>query len=341
MKIRVGILGATGYTGLELLRMLKNHPQVKITYLSSNNFSGQSMKDIYPFAEIDILLSKIDVKEIKANCDVVFTALPAGISYDIVKSLRDENLKIIDLGADLRFDDPSLYEKWYGRTLQDYGLIKRVYGLPELYRSEIKESRFIGNPGCYPTSILLATAPILKRKLLVNGEIIVDSKSGVSGAGKKEELAYSFCEIDGSLKPYSVINHKHVPEIQEQMKKIYHSEVTVIFAPHLVPMVRGILSTIYLKTRLSADELYELYSEFYRDEYFVHVLRPAIYPSTKWSYGSNHVFISMKKDERTDTAVLISVLDNLVKGASGQAIQNMNILFSLREDTGLTFTVYP
>lgn len=340
MKIRAGVIGATGYTGMELLRILKNHPYVEITYLGSKNFSGKLMKELYPFTLNEILLEDIDANKLRKKCDVIFTALPSGTSYELVKEL--DGLKAIDLGADLRFDDPSIYERWYSKKLADYDKNRRAYGLVELYRDEIRQVDFVGNPGCYPTCVLLSVAPILKEGVLCEREIFVDAKSGVSGAGRKEEVEYSFCEIDENLKAYNPINHRHVPEMEEQMKKISNKDITVTFVPHLIPMIRGILSTVYVKTDLNIEQVYKLYCEFYAEEKFIHVLKPGVYPSTKWSYGSNHFFVSFTKNERTNTLVLIGVLDNLVKGASGQAVQNMNLLFSLPEDCGLYYNpIYP
>lgn len=339
-KVRVGIVGATGYTGLELLRILKNHPYVEIVYLASRSSAGKPINQVYPFTMQEFLLEEIDIGKIKKDCDILFTALPSGASYELVRELED--IKIIDLGADLRFDDPSIYEKWYSKRLTDYDKKKRTYGLVELYRDEIKKVNLVGNPGCYPTCVLLSLAPILKQNLLREKEIFVDAKSGVSGAGRKEEVEYSFCEIDESLKAYNPVTHRHVPEVEEQVRKLSGEEVKIIFVPHLVPMIRGILATIYLKTDLTVQDAYKLYSEFYKKERFIHILKPGVYPSTKWSYGTNHVFISFAKDDRTNTLILIGVLDNLVKGASGQAVQNMNLLFSLPEDSALEHNpIYP
>jgi len=338
--IRVGIIGATGYTGLELVRILSNHPNVKMTFLSSKSFAGKRMSDVYPFSFRDKILEELNFEEISKNCDVVFTALPAGVSYEIAKELKD--VRIIDLGADFRFDDPTIYEEWYSKKLSGYDPTERVYGLPELYREKIKDAKIIGNPGCYPTSVLLATIPLLKNGLLNEETIIVDSKSGVSGAGRKESIDYSFSELSGNLKAYNVAKHRHVPELEQEMFKLHGKKLRVVFVPHLVPMVRGIFSTVYVKTDSSLDEIYKLYREFYRKEKFIHVLQPGVYPSTKWTYGSNHAFISMAKDDRTNTLILMSVIDNLIKGASGQAVQNMNIMFSIAEDIGLSFNpIYP
>ena len=339
--IRGGIIGVTGYTGLELLRLLKNHPRVKLTTFVSRKSSGKNLNEILPFSFEDSKLNELDFQKIAENCDVIFTALPAGVSYEVAKELKNTT-RIIDLSADFRFDDPEVYRKWYSKRLIGYEKFERVYGLSEIYREEIVNAKIVANPGCYPTSVLLALAPLLKNNLLLDEIIYVDSKSGVSGAGKKESIEYSFSEISGGLKPYSVIKHRHVPEMEQEISNLSKKKFRVIFTPHLVPMIRGILSTIYVKTSLTMKEVNELYNDFYHKEKFVHILKPGIYPSTKWVYGSNHVFISIVKDEETGILILISVIDNLTKGAAGQAVQNMNIMFSIPEETGLYFNpIYP
>jgi N-acetyl-gamma-glutamyl-phosphate reductase len=338
--IRAGIIGATGYTGLELVRLLKNHPEAKITYLSSRTYAGKKLEEVFPSTLENSILSEFDPEKVSKNCDVLFTALPAGASYDLVKEI--EGVRVIDLGADFRFDNPKVYREWYGKELSGYENIKRVYGLPELHREEIKNAQVVGNPGCYPTSVILALAPALKHNLVDPETILVDAKSGVSGAGRKEKVDYLFSEVNESLRPYNVAKHRHVPEMEQELGKISGKKVNVVFTPHLVPMTRGILSTIYVKTDKSLEEIHEAYLEFYRNEPFVHVLPMGIYPSTKWCYGSNHVFIGMQMEERTNTLILMSAIDNLVKGASGQAVQNMNIMFGLDETKGLEFTpIYP
>lgn len=340
MKIKVGIVGVTGYTGLELLRILNNHPQVELVHLSSKSFAGKKLNEVYPFELQETVLEDLHLESLDNTCDVLFTALPAGVSYELVKSLK--KTKVIDLGADFRFEDPSLYEKHYGKKLFDYDLHERTYGLTELNREKIRNAKFVGNPGCYPTAVLLAMAPLAKNDLLQNDVIFVDAKSGVSGAGRRQEEQYSFCELNENLKPYNLVDHRHVPEIEEKFETFFGKKIKVVFAPHLVPMNRGILCTIYVKTSMKIEEIRKLYCEFYEDEFFVHVLPIGVYPATKWCLGTNHVFISLAKDERTDTLIVISALDNLVKGASGQAVQNMNLMFSIPEHTALDLkAVYP
>ncbi|AEH51594.1 N-acetyl-gamma-glutamyl-phosphate reductase [Pseudothermotoga thermarum] len=332
--IKVSIVGVTGYTGLELLRILKRHPYVNLEVISSKSHAGKSLSYHFPFSFEEKMIEDLERSiELAQESDVVFLAVPTGVSYEIANKLSKP--KIIDLGADFRFNDPKVYEQWYGKKLENYEKFDRVYGLTEIYREQIRNARIVANPGCYPTSVILALAPLLKEKLLLDQTITVDSKSGVSGAGRKDSAEYSFCELNEGMKPYSVVNHRHVPEMEQELSKLFGEKVQLVFTPQLAPMTRGILSTIYVKTKASLLDVYHLYKKFYEKEKFVHVLEPNVFPSTKWTVGSNHVFISMTKDERTDTLVLISVLDNLVKGASGQAVQNMNVMFSLEEDLGL------
>ncbi len=332
--IRASIVGVTGYTGLELVRILKRHPLVQLDSVSSKNHAGRKLDSDFPFTfEGKVVDDPDKFVESVQQSDVVFLAVHAGLSYEIAKSLSKP--KIIDLGADFRFDDPAVYEKWYGKKLESYENFNRVYGLTELYRAQIKHAKIVGNPGCYPTSVILAMAPILKEKAILDTWVIVDSKSGVSGAGRKESAEYLFSEVNEGMKPYNVVKHRHVPEIEQELSKLLGESLQVIFTPQLTPMTRGILSTVYVKSKLSLADTYELYKKFYQAEKFVHVLEPNVFPSTKWTYGSNHVFISISKHEKTDTLILISVLDNLVKGAAGQAVQNMNVMFSIDESTAL------
>ncbi len=332
--IKVSIIGVTGYTGLELLRILRKHPYVVLDHLSSKSHTGKNLSLYFPFSFEEKVVEDLETSiELAQNSDVVFLAVPAGSSYEIAKRLSKP--RIIDLGADFRFDDPTVYEKWYEKKLESYEKFERVYGLTEIYRSKIKTSKVVANPGCYPTSVILTLAPILKEKLVDEPIVIVDSKSGVSGAGRKESAEYSFCEINDGMKPYSVAKHRHVPEMEQELAKLFGASLQIVFTAQLAPITRGILSTVYVRTKASLSDVYELYRKFYDKERFIHVLEPNIFPSTKWTYGSNHSFISMSKDERTNTLVLINVLDNLVKGASGQAVQNMNVMFSLEEQAGL------
>jgi len=340
---RVGVLGATGYTGIELVRLLRKHPRVKITYLSSQSFAGKDLREVYPHTRHEDKLQPVDLDKVAEACDLVFTALPAGVSYEIGTVLAQKGLKVIDLGADFRLDNPSVYAKWYNKEIRYSDNLRRIYGLTELYREEIRNAKVVGNPGCYPTSVLLGLAPLLKSDYWNGTVVIVDAKSGVSGAGRTSKTEYAFSEINEAVKPYKVVSHRHRPEMEQELSKLANRPVRVVFTPQLVPMTRGILSSIYLsEVNASLKELLNLYKDFYRDEYFVHVLPEGAYPSTKWVQGSNHVFISLVLDERTGTLVILSAIDNLVKGASGQAVQNMNVLFGFDEREGLDVEpIYP
>jgi len=273
--------------------------------------------------------------------DVVFLALPHGISMPIAERLLVAGVKVIDLGADFRLRDPRAYQSWYGLEHSCPRLLaEAVYGLPELKREQVAAARLVANPGCYPTSILLALAPALKQRLLALDSIIADSKSGVSGAGRGVSIGVHFSEVNDNFKAYNVGQHRHTAEIEQELAELAGAELTVTFTPHLVPMTRGILSTIYgcLTVDLSEEEIRDLYRQFYAGEPFIQVLEAGQYPQTKWCAGTNRVFIGLKQDKRTGRLIMVATLDNLVKGASGQAVQNMNILFGLPETMGLEAT---
>ncbi|MDE4543228.1 N-acetyl-gamma-glutamyl-phosphate reductase [Thermoanaerobacterium sp. R66] len=343
--VRVGILGATGYTGVELIRILSNHEDVQIKYLSSQNFNGKKIEDVYPSLKgyCDVELHELNIDDIVESCDVVFAALPSGYAMNIAEKLCSSGVRLIDLGADFRFDDFKIYKEWYGASSDDYGSVSRVYGLPEIHRQEIKNAMVVGNPGCYPTSAILGLAPALKSGIIEN-HIIIDSKSGVSGAGHSPKQGNMYAECNESIKPYNVAKHRHMPEIEQELSKLNHEDTKVIFTPHLTPMTRGILSTMYcrLKKDISIESIHEIYREFYKDEYFVKVLDIGEYPSTKSVYGSNFCHIGLEIDRHSNTLIVMSVIDNLVKGASGQAVQNMNIMFGIDEAKGLKMVpVFP
>lgn len=343
--VRVGILGATGYTGVELIRILSNHEDVQIKYLSSQNFNGKKFEDVYHSLKgfCDVELHELNIDDIVENCDVVFTALPSGYAMKIAEKLYSCGVKLIDLGADFRFDDFNMYKEWYETDKDDYGSLKRVYGLPEIHRQEIKNAMVVGNPGCYPTSVILGLAPALKCGI-IEDHIIIDSKSGVSGAGHSPKQGNMYAECNESIKPYNVAKHRHIPEIEQELSKLNHEDTKVVFTPHLTPMTRGILSTMYckLKKDISIENLHEIYSQFYKDEYFVKVLNIGEYPSTKSVYSSNFCHIGLEIDKRSNTLIVMSSIDNLVKGASGQAVQNMNIMFGIDENKGLKMVpVFP
>lgn len=340
--IKVSIIGATGYTGVELLRFLSRHPEAEIVGLTSQSYAGQAFTDIFPSARrfTELLCEEQDPARLADKSDVVFTALPHGVSMEVAAAVVEHGKKVIDLGADYRFDDVKVYEEWYKVEHKTPDLaVEAVYGLPEIRRAEIRKARIVGNPGCYPTSITLGLAPLLKNKLVDTKTVIIDSKSGVSGGGRGLNLAFHYAECNENFKAYNIGVHRHTPEIEQELSKLAGEKLIVSFTPHLVPMTRGILSTIYasLHNTTSPDELLALYREFYKDEYFVRIMDQGQYPQTKWVAGANFCDIGLTVDPRTNRVVVVSAIDNLVKGASGQAIQNMNILFGLPEKTGLEY----
>lgn len=340
--VKVSIIGATGYTGVELLRFLARHPEAEIVGLTSQSYAGQAFTDIFPNARrfTELLCEEQDPARLAEKSDVVFTALPHGVSMEVAAVVTERGKKVIDLGADYRFDDVQVYEEWYKVDHKTPALAgKAVYGLPEIHREEIKKARIVGNPGCYPTSVILGLAPLLKNELVDTGSVIIDSKSGVSGGGRGLNLAFHYAECNENFKAYNIGVHRHTPEIEQELSKLAGKKLIVSFTPHLIPMTRGILSTMYasLHKTISADDLLALYRDFYKDEYFVRIMDKGQYPQTKWVAGANFCDIGLTVDPRTNRVVVVSAIDNLVKGASGQAIQNMNILFGLPEKTGLEY----
>ena len=342
--IKVAVLGATGYAGIELVRLLSSHPEVSLEILGSHSFSGQNINDVYKSFKhiLDIECTEIDIEKI-AKCDVVFTALPHGASKTVIPAIAQKGVKIIDLSGDFRYDDIKVYEKWYGGEHSSPELLeKAVYGLCELHREKIKSADLIGNPGCYTTCSILGAAPLMKSGIGSTKNVIIDAKSGVTGAGRGLGLPLHFCECTESTKAYKVATHRHTSEIEQELSKLAGEEVLVSFTPHLVPLKRGILSTIYINLNkpCTTEELVSLYKEFYKDEFFVRVHNAGELPETKFVAGSNFVDIGVVVDERLQRAVVVSALDNIVKGAAGQAIQNMNLMFGLPEGEGLTFPGY-
>lgn len=337
--IRTAVLGATGYAGIELVRILSGHPEASIEILGSQSFAGKPISEVYEnFAHVlENECEKLDLDR-AAECDVAFTALPHGASKDVIPLLIERGLKVIDLSGDFRYDDVKVYEKWYKQEHSSPELLaESVYGLPELYRDKIKTARLIGNPGCYTTCSILGAYPILKSGLGSSENIIVDAKSGVTGAGRGIALPYHFCECTENTKAYKVATHRHTSEIEQELSKAAGREVMISFTPHLIPQKRGILSTIYvnLNKKCTTEELVEVYKEFYRGEYFVRVKEAGSLPETKHVAGSNFVDIGMVVDERLNRAVIVSAIDNIYKGAAGQAVQNMNLMFGLDEKTGI------
>lgn len=338
--IKVGIVGITGYTGEELLKILSKHPEAAITGLYGRSASEtRELKEVYPhFSDLNLKVEALDINKIKANCDVVFLALPHAVAFEVVPQLLDAGVKVIDLSADFRIKDAGVYEKWYSvnHTAKDY-IEKAVYGLCELNEPLIKQAKLVANPGCYPTTVLLGCAPAIKNGLVNMKGIVVDAKSGISGAGRKSTLEY-FEKEHPNFRAYKIAGgHRHIPEIEQELGKLSGESVTLTFTPHIIPVERGMLSTIYIKLNknIMTSEIVPLYKEFYKDKPFVKILDEDVMPGIKDVSNTNFCEISLKVDERTDTLIIVSVIDNLVKGASGQAVQNMNIMFSLPQTTGL------
>lgn len=337
--IKVAVLGATGYAGIELVRLLTGHPEVSIELLGSKSYAGQNISEVYQ--NFGHILEK-ECEEVEldkaAKCDIAFTALPHGASKSVIPSLLERGLKVIDLSGDYRYDDAAVYEQWYGEKHSSPELLaESVYGLCELYRDKIKEARLIGNPGCYTTCSILGAVPLLAKGIGSTKNIIVDAKSGVTGAGRGLGLAYHFCECTENTKAYKVATHRHTSEIEQELSNAAGEPVMISFTPHLIPQKRGILSTIYINLNkpCTTEELVDLYKEFYKDEFFVRVKDAGALPETKHVAGSNFVDIGVCVDTRLQRAVVVSALDNIVKGAAGQAVQNMNLLFGFDETTGL------
>ena len=340
--ISVAIVGGTGYTGVELLRILLQHPRAQVRVLTSRTEAGKPVAQMFPSlrGQTDLKFSDLNIDELK-QCDVVFFATPHGVAMKYASELTQAGTKVIDLAADFRLQNLQQFEKWYGmaHTCPDI-LKKAIYGLSELNREQIKNAQVVGNPGCYPTTVQLGLAPLLKNKLIVPQSIIVDAKSGVSGAGKKASMGLLFSENSDNFKAYGVNGHRHQPEIVEALEHISGQKEVfdhLVFVPHLVPMIRGMLSTIYVDLNAAGDEvdLQTLYEQFYENEYFVDVMPENSLPETRSVRGANHLRIALYKPQ-PKKLVIVVVQDNLVKGAAGQAVQNMNIMFGCEEHAGLT-----
>ncbi|NDI86131.1 N-acetyl-gamma-glutamyl-phosphate reductase [Undibacterium crateris] len=337
--IKVGIVGGTGYTGVELLRILSTHPEVELTAITSRKEDGLPVADMYPSlrGKVGIAFSSPDKARL-TDCDVVFFATPHGVAMAQAPELLAAGVKVIDLAADFRLQDVAQFEKWYGipHTCQEV-LKEAVYGLPELNRDAIKTARVIGNPGCYPTTMQLGFAPLLKAGVIDAGSLIADCKSGVSGAGRKAEIGILFSESSDTFKAYGVSGHRHTPETTEQLQRLTAEPVELLFTPHLVPMIRGMHSTLYakLKTDISNEALQALFEDAYKDEEFVDVMPFGSHPETRSTRASNMLRLALHRPGNGKTLVILVVQDNLVKGASGQAVQCMNLMFGLAENTGL------
>lgn len=340
-KIRIGVLGASGYTGADLVRLAVRHPAIQITALTANSHAGKPIGDVFPHLRgLDLPdLTTIDQAD-WASVDAVFCGLPHGTTQDITAGVLDRHphIKFIDMSADFRLRDGATYEAWYGRAHSALTLqTEAVYGLTEHYRDEIAEARLVACPGCYPTAVLTAMVPLVSKGMVNHRDIIIDAKSGVSGAGRGLKQNTLFCEAGEGLSPYAVGQHRHAPEIEQEISKASGADVRVNFTPHLVPMSRGELCThhIRLSDGVTADDLRHELNRFYTDSAFVSVLPSGVMPSTQQVRGSNNVVIAVFEDRIPGRAIVVSALDNLVKGSAGQAVQNFNVMFGLPETTGL------
>ena len=338
--IKAGIIGATGYAGNELARLLLGHKEVEVAWYGSRSYIDQKYADVYQnfFKLIDAKCMDDNMAALADEVDVIFTATPQGLCASLVNEEILSKAKVIDLSADFRIKDVKTYEKWYGIEHKSPEYIKEaVYGLCEINREDIKKARLVANPGCYTTCSILSLYPLVKEGLIDPATIIIDAKSGTSGAGRGAKLDNLFCEVNENMKAYGVATHRHTPEIEEQLGYATGEEIVLNFTPHLVPMNRGILVTAYasLKEKVSYETVKAVYDKYYEKEKFVRVLDKDVCPQTKWVEGSNYVDVNFKIDERTGRVIVMGALDNLVKGAAGQAVQNMNLVFGLEESTGL------
>lgn len=339
--IKVAIVGASGYTGVELARILCNHPEVELTVATSRQYAGKPLAEVFPNLrnKVSLTCENLHADEIRDRADLIFAAVPHKTAMDLVPTLLDGGKKVVDLSADFRLRDVKTYEEWYQPHSSPQFLTEAVYGLPELYREQIKAARLIANPGCYPTSVLLATAPLVKAGLIDAGQIIADSKSGTSGAGRAASVGTLFCEVADGFRPYKVAGtHRHTPEIEQELSSVAGKDITVSFTPHLLPISRGILSTIYAplsSADISGEQIQEIYTRTYTDEPFVRFLGENCTPATQYVRGSNFCDIGFAIDRRTNRIIMMSAIDNIVRGAAGQAVHNMNLLLGLPETTGL------
>jgi len=339
LKTRVGIVGATGYTGVELLRLLLRHPQVEVTALTSQKYAGIPIDQVFPSLtkSFQLLCEELQADQISKKTDLIFTAVPHKTAMEVVPLFYRQGKRVVDLSADFRLKDAATYEKWYQRHTSADLLSESVYGLPELHREKIRSAKIVGNPGCYPTGALIGLIPLAKKQMISVDNIVIDSKSGVSGAGRDVVLDSLFCEVNEGVKAYKIFEHRHLPEIDQELSAIAGKKVSVIFVPHLIPMDRGILTTIYvhLTKRSKPEEVLNAFQEHYQRDSFIRVYPQGKLPNTKNVRGSNYCDIGVKVHESEDRAVIVTAIDNLVKGASGEAVQNMNIMLGFPETLGL------
>lgn len=346
MKTRVAIIGVSGYTGVELLRLLIDHPHAEVTCVTSRQYVGQPVSSVFPSlaGRCDLVCQAMEVEAVAAAADVALTALPHQTAMEVIPDLLAAGLKVIDLSADYRLREVAVYEQWYQKHSSPELLKEAVYGLPELFREQIGAARLVANPGCYPTSVALALRPLLEAGLIDPRSLIIDSKSGTSGAGRGEKLGSLFCEVNEGFKAYGVGSHRHTPEIEQTLSILAGEKITVNFTPHLLPVNRGILSTCYASLVRPAEtgELLERFTNSYRDEFFVRVHPAGSLPNVAFVRGTNFCDLGVVSDPRTGRVIVVSAIDNLVKGASGQAVQNLNLLAGCDENAGLkTLAAFP
>ena len=339
MKTKIGIIGATGYTGVELLRLLLHHPEVEVTALTSQKYAGVQIGQVFPSLtkHLQVKCEELSVEEISKKTDFVFTALPHKTAMETVPLFYRMGKRVVDLSADFRLKDPEVYERWYQKHTAPDLLSESVYGLPELHRDKIRSAKIVGNPGCYPTGALIGLIPLIKKGFVTSEGIVVDSKSGVSGAGRDVVLESLFCEVNEGVKAYKIFAHRHTPEIEQELSLLSQKKIAVAFVPHLIPMDRGILTTLYvqLTKKMKTEELLNAFQECYEGEPFVRIYPKGKLPNTKDVRGSNFCDIGAVVSEADGRAVVVTAIDNLVKGASGEAIQNMNIMLGYPETMGL------
>lgn len=352
-RVSVGIVGASGYGGVQLVRLLLDHPKLELVYLGGDRSAGKSLADLYPHMgdamiddRIPQTIEAIDVDEIGDRCEAVFLSLPNGLAYTLAPRLLEKGCKVVDLSADYRFANLETYEIWYGGDRQDRSVAQTaVYGLPELYRDRIAETQLVGCPGSYPTASLLGISPLLKQGLIIPETAIIDAKSGLSGSGRQAHTNLLLSEADQTIGAYGVTRHRHTPEIEQICSDLAGHEVLIQFTPHLVPMVRGILATSYATLRdpgLVREDLLTIFQAFYRSSPWVRILPNGVYPQTKWAQGTNLCYIGIEVDPRTDRVIVMSAIDNLIKGQAGQAIQCLNIMMGWNEMMGLpNLSFYP
>ncbi|MBW4510492.1 MAG: N-acetyl-gamma-glutamyl-phosphate reductase [Scytonematopsis contorta HA4267-MV1] len=342
-RVPAGIIGASGYGGVQLVRLLLDHPEVELVYLGGESNAGKSFTDVtlYPHftGKVNLQIEAVDIEAVAHRCEVVFLSVPNGLACQMAPKLLEKGCKVLDLSADYRFSDLSTYTAWYNKERNDSSTAATaIYGLPELYRDRIAEAQLIGCPGCYPTASLLALSPLLKQGLIIPETAIIDAKSGTSGGGREAKINMLLAEADNSLGAYGVARHRHTPEIEQICSDLAGHEVMIQFTPHLIPMVRGILSTVYAKLRdpgLVRDDLITIFKAFYRNSSWVTICEGGVYPQTKWACGSNNCYIGIEVDRRTGRVIVMSAIDNLIKGQAGQAIQCMNIMMGWDESLGL------